>query len=137
MIIGVTTVALALAIPTVAWAVRVVHWYSVGQPQAIQQRRQWLISQANHSAIEQACQQMLANPSQYPQTSGSAFPQSLSPALSTLGADAISIYPDGVLIMFERRIGLWVPTNSASPNFPIPPSQQLTSGLWLLDYPGH
>lgn len=113
--------------------------YTANQHAALSAQRAFLLYPANHPAIVQACQTMLATPTAFPQPSGNAFPTGMPPALATIGASSVSITPnEGVLIMFDRRFGLWVtPPNSAATNLPISTAHQLTPDLWYLTYPGH
>jgi len=116
------------------WTFRTLHWYSVGYPQAIQQKRQWLITQANHGAIQQACELMLNNPHHYPQRNGDSFPQNLPSVLASLGASAIVPSQNHVLIIFDRHSMLWVTRvhGTASPPAPGRPAQLLAPGVWML-----
>jgi hypothetical protein len=120
------------------WAYRVVAWYTVGNPASLKAKQVFILNPANQPAILQACQAMLATPASYPQPSGEPFPKGMPPAVASLGATSVTIYPDGVLIMFDRNFGLWaVPAKATAPNLPIPTARPLIAGLWYLAYPGN
>jgi hypothetical protein len=120
------------------WAYRVYAWYTVGYPASLKAKQAFILNPANQPAILQACRTMLATPAAFPQPAGASFPTGMPPALASLGADSVTIYPNGVLIMFGRDFGLWaVPPNATAPNLPVPTARPLIPGLWYLTYPGN
>jgi hypothetical protein len=121
------------------WAYRVYAWYTAGHSASLKAKQAFVLNPANQPAILQACRTMLATPGAFPQPAGDPFPKGMPPALASLGADSVTIYPNqGVLIMFGRDFGLWaVPASATAPNLPVPTARPLIPGLWYLTYPGN
>src|SRR5688572_20684906 len=115
-------VACLIALVSGVWAYRVYAWHTAGYPASIKAKQTFVLNPANQPAILQACRTMLATPAAFPQAAGDSFPAGLPPALASLGADSVTIYPNkGVLIMFGRDFGLWaVPANATATNLPTP-----------------
>ena len=121
-----------------AWSAHVAAWYISGYPAALKAKQAFILNPVNQPPILAACQKMLANPAAYPQRSGEPYPAGMPPALAALGADSVSITPNGVLITFGRNFGLWaIPAGATTPNLPMPTARPLIPGLWYLTYPGN
>jgi len=113
------------------------HWHLSRQQSAAMSRHDYLLQgHADYSKIVAECRAVIVP--QPPQVSGNAYPNTVPPYVSTLGASSIRSYQgDGVLLVFDRSYGLFV-TESEESYLPqwvrSYTPQELYPGLWYFAY---